>query len=72
MKWRIVADTSCDLFSLPAETPDADFSTSPFSIRIGGTEYIDTPDISIEDMLAAKFFVNAKLFKGTHNLWLNA
>ena len=53
MTWHIVADTSCDLFNLPEETPDTDFSTIPFSIRIGGTEYIDTPDISIEDMLAA-------------------
>ena len=53
MTWHIVADTSCDLFDLPEETPDTDFSTVPFSIRIGGTEYIDTPDISIEDMLAS-------------------
>ena len=53
MAWHIVADTSCDLFSLPVETPDTDFSTIPFSIRIGGTEYIDTPDISIETMLTA-------------------
>ncbi len=53
MTWHIVADTSCDLFNLPVETPDTDFSTIPFSIRIGGTEYIDTPDISIEDMLTA-------------------
>ena len=53
MPWHIVADTSCDLFSLPAETPDADFSTIPFSIRIGGTEYIDNEDISVETMLTA-------------------
>ena len=53
MPWHIVADTSCDLFSLPVETPDADFSTVPFSIRIGGAEYIDHEDISIEAMLTA-------------------
>ncbi len=53
MKWHIVADTSCDLFSLPMETPDTDFSTIPFSIRIGETEYIDTPEISVETMLTA-------------------
>ena len=53
MRWHIVADTSCDLFSLPVETPDADFSTIPFSIRVGGTEYIDNEDISIETMLMA-------------------
>ncbi len=53
MNWHLVADTSCDLFDLPAETPDADFVTVSFSIRIGETEYIDTPDISVETMLAA-------------------
>jgi DegV family protein with EDD domain len=53
MNWHLVADTSCDLFDLPAETPDTDFDTVPFSIRIGETEYIDTPDISVETMLAA-------------------
>ena len=53
MAWHIVADTSCDLFTLPVETPDTDFSTIPFSIRIGGEEYIDNADISIEDMLTA-------------------
>ena len=53
MNWHIVADTSCDLFDLPAETPDTDFAAVPFSIRIGETEYIDTQDISVEKMLAA-------------------
>lgn len=53
MAWHIVADTSCDLFDLPVETPDTDFAAVPFSIRIGETEYIDTPDISVEIMLTA-------------------
>ena len=53
MTWHIVADTSCDLFDLPVETPDTDFSTIPFSIRVGATEYVDTPDISVDAMLTA-------------------
>ncbi len=53
MNWHIVADTSCDLFSLPVETPNTDFSTIPFTIRIGGAEYIDDADINIETMLTA-------------------
>lgn len=53
MNWHIVADTSCDLFSLPVETPNTDFSTIPFTIRIGGAEYIDGADINIEAMLTA-------------------
>ncbi len=53
MNWHIVADTSCDLFDLPVETPDTDFAAVPFSIRIGENEYIDTPDISVDKMLTA-------------------
>ena len=53
MTWHIVADTSCDLFDLPVSVPNADFASVPFTIRIGGTEYTDTPDISIEEMLTA-------------------
>ncbi len=53
MTWHIVADSSCDLFDLPVSVPDADFASVPFTIRIGGTEYSDTPDISIEEMLTA-------------------
>lgn len=53
MTWHIVADSSCDLFELPISVPGTDFATVPFTIRIGGTEYSDTPDISIEDMLTA-------------------
>ncbi len=53
MTWHIVADSSCDLFDLPVSVPGADFASVPFTIRIGGTEYSDTPEISIEDMLTA-------------------
>ena len=52
MKWHIVADTSCDLFSLEGET-DIGFSTVPFTIRVGDTEYIDDEHISVEEMLTA-------------------
>ena len=53
MKWHIVADSSCDLFSLPDCPDNADFSTVPFSIRVGGTEYIDDARIPIDEMLTA-------------------
>ena len=53
MTWHIVADSSCDLFDLPVETAGADFATVPFTIRIGGREYIDDEHISIDGMLTA-------------------
>ena len=52
MVWHLVADTSCDLFTLD-ESPLYDFATIPFSIRIGDREFIDDEQISIEEMLTA-------------------
>ena len=52
MKWRIVADTSCDLFTLDGEE-DILFSTVPFTIRIGEKEYTDNETIPVEEMLTA-------------------
>ena len=54
MTWRIVSDTSCDLFTLEdGPDPEIAFMTVPFSIRIGDREYIDDEHISVEDMLTA-------------------
>ena len=50
--WHLVADSSCDLFTLEP-SQQYDFQTVPFSIRIGHEEYIDTADISVEEMLTA-------------------
>jgi len=52
MSWHIVSDTSCDLFTLEGVT-DIAFSTVPFTIRVGDTEYIDDDNISVEEMLTA-------------------
>ena len=53
MTWRIVADSSCDLFTLPEETHGVAFATIPFIIRVGQTEYIDDEKISVDGMLTA-------------------
>ncbi len=53
MTWRIVADTSCDLFTLEGTEGKIDFATIPFTIRIGEKEFVDDEHISIEDMLTA-------------------
>ncbi|MBR5111368.1 MAG: DegV family protein [Clostridia bacterium] len=53
MIWRIVSDSSCDLFDLPEACPDTEFATIPFIIRVGQTEYIDDEKISVDTMLTA-------------------
>ena len=51
MTWHLVSDTACDLYTLEGGEDQLDFATIPFSIRIGGKEYIDTPDMDISEML---------------------
>ena len=51
--WHIVSDTSCDLHSLEGEGEGFDFSTIPFTIRIGDKEYIDDENMPVEEMLTA-------------------
>ena len=53
MRYHLVSDSSCDLFSLPGNDPDISFATIPFSIRIGDREYIDDENIAVDEMLTA-------------------
>ena len=56
MTWKIVADTSCDLFDLKGQGDSAEsilFETVPFTIRVGEREFRDDEDISVEEMLTA-------------------
>ena len=53
MKWMITADSSCDLRSQDIARPDAGFETVPFSLRIGGKEYVDEETMDIPAMLTA-------------------
>ena len=51
--WHLVADTACDLYTLDGGEGTFDFTTIPFSIRIGGKEYIDDERMPIDEMLEA-------------------
>ena len=51
--WHIVGDTSCDLFALEGGKDVFDFATIPFTIRIGGREYIDDENMPVDEMLTA-------------------
>ena len=41
MMWHLVSDSACDLNTLKGTEGKIDFATIPFTIRIGGKEYID-------------------------------
>ena len=51
--WHLVSDTACDLYTLEGGEGKMDFTTIPFTIRIGGEEYIDNEDMDIDAMLEA-------------------
>ncbi len=53
MMWHLVADSACDLNTLEGTEGKMDFATIPFSIRIGGKEYIDDENMPIAEMLEA-------------------
>ena len=53
LTWHLVSDTACDLYTLEGGNDQMDFATIPFTIRIGGKEYVDDEHMPIEEMLEA-------------------
>ena len=51
--WHLVSDSSCDLYELEGTEGKMDFATIPFSIRIGGKEYVDDENMNVGEMLEA-------------------
>ena len=51
--WHLISDSCCDLYTLEGGEGKMDFATIPFSIRIGGREYIDDENMNIGEMLEA-------------------
>ena len=51
MKWKIIADSSCDLRRSDISCEEVEFSTIPFILQIGATEYIDDELLDIEKMI---------------------
>ena len=51
--WHLVSDSSCDLYELEGTEGKMDFATIPFTIRIGGKEYVDDENMNVGDMLEA-------------------
>ncbi len=52
MKWNIVLDSSCDLRKEDAKG-DIGFSVVPLSIIVGGREFVDDENLSIDELLSA-------------------
>ena len=53
MKWKIVADSSCDLRGADMACEESGFSTVPFFIRIGDREYEDAENMDVAEMISA-------------------
>ena len=51
MKWNIIADSSCDLFTLEKNYTDISFSTIPFVISVDEKDYIDDETLNTSQMV---------------------
>ena len=53
MKWRIVSDSSCDIFELDHKPDDLCFSTVPFVITVDDKDYVDDEDLDVIELVKA-------------------
>lgn len=53
MKFAIITDSSSDLKELPIKRDDAFFERIPLTLRIDSTDYVDTFDLDVENMVDA-------------------
>ncbi|MDD6023636.1 MAG: DegV family protein, partial [Oscillospiraceae bacterium] len=55
MIWNIVADSSCDLHSLPVKAGDDEirFVSVPFIITVGKTDFVDDDSVDRDGMVDA-------------------
>lgn len=53
MKWNIVTDSSCDMFSESIQDGEIQVSSVPFAISIGNREFIDDEELDTEAMVQA-------------------
>ena len=58
MKWRIIADSSCDIFKMDEGAKSLSpeeiyFSTVPFVITVDGRDFVDDENIDVNELVAA-------------------
>ena len=53
MKWRIIADSSCDIFDLEQKPDNLYFSTVPFVITVDDKDYVDNESLDVKELVSA-------------------
>ena len=53
MKWRIISDSSCDIFDLDQRSKDLYFSTVPFVITVDDKDYVDNETLDVRELVKA-------------------
>ena len=53
MKWMIVADSSCDLKELKAESGEIGYETVPFVMNVAGRDFVDDDMIDVPELVDA-------------------
>ena len=53
MKWRIIADSSCDIFDLDHRPEDLYFATVPFVITVDDRDFVDNADLDVHELVSA-------------------
>ena len=53
MKWRIISDSSCDIFELDHKREDLYFSTVPFVITVDDKDYVDNEELDVKELVKA-------------------
>ena len=53
MKWRIISDSSCDIFDLDQRSEDLYFSTVPFVITVDDKDYVDNETLDVRELVKA-------------------
>ena len=53
MFFRIIADSSCDIFKIENQSDNIYFNTVPFVITVDGTDYVDNEALNVRDLVTA-------------------
>lgn len=53
MAFRIIADSSCDIFEMENKPDNVYFSTVPFVITVDGKDYVDDEKIDVHELVTA-------------------
>ncbi|HFU4203472.1 TPA: DegV family protein [Streptococcus suis] len=52
VKWKIIADSGCDLFYMPQLAPNTEFVNVPLTIQVGEETFVDGLDLDIDKMMS--------------------